>query len=158
MRGRWHFALIGIAALSVATSLHAQQPPPIHGFNGTMATDATIKDEQKAAKKAAVATEDLVKAGDQKKGPLADLRPGATVVIHYNVDQVTEGVVNRIDWGNNEITVRYENKKTEKLQLADGVAIDAGRELKAAPDGSTKIVVYSDDTGHKIARYFKPKS
>jgi len=71
---------------------------------------------------------------------------------------VTEGTVNKIDWDRNEITVRYENKKTEKLELADSVPLDATRPLKAAPDGSTKIVVYSDPTGRKIARYFKPKS
>jgi len=141
----------------LAASLHAQQPPAIHGFNGTTATDATIKDEGKAANKVAVAAGDLV-SHDKEKGPLADLRVGATVVIHYNVDLMTEAIVSKVDWRANEITVRYENRKTEKLLLADGVPLDAGRVLRAAPDGSTKIVVYTDEAGQKVARYFKPKS
>lgn len=155
MRASWYLPLIGFAGLCVTQAAYAQGPP-IHGFNGTMATDATIKDEGKLANKVATAASGAV--SHKPKGPLADLALGATVVIHYNVDKVTEGTVSKIDWGTNEITVRYENKKTEKLQLADSVPIDAGRPLKAAPDGSTKIVVYPDAAGRKIARYFKPKS
>ena len=155
MRASRYLPLIGFIGLCIAPAAHAQQPPAIHGFNGTIATDATIKDEHKAANK--VASEVASVGSHEAKGPLADLRLGATVVVHYNVDKVTEGTVSKISWSSNEITVRYDTKTSEKLQLADGVPLDANRVLKAAPDGSTKIVVYSDATGQKIARYFKPK-
>jgi hypothetical protein len=157
MRALSPFGIIGLVALSITPHLHAQRAPAIPGVTGTMVTKETIKDEGKVANKAAVAVKDAVTRNPQK-GPLADLNVGAPVVIHYNVDKVTEGVVSKVDWDTNEITIRYASKKTETLLLADKVPIDPGRALKAAPDGSTKIVEYSTSAGKKVARYFKPKA
>jgi len=157
MRISSHIPLMGIVALSLTPALYAQRPPAIQGVTGTIVTPETAKGEKKAADKAAVAVKDAITRED--KGPLADLTPGTTVVIHYNVDNVTEGIVTDINRGNREITIRYGNGTTEKLQLIDRPAVDAGQALKTAPEGTTKIVVYSSDEAHgKIARYFKPKS
>jgi phage baseplate assembly protein gpV len=181
MRASTMTQLVGISALVCAPVLHAQRPPAIHGLTGTIATEATIKEEQKAGNKIVVATEDgaehvydaakdLVVHGG--KNPLADLKPGTTVVIHYTPDNtvheidrvgenglsVTEGIVSKIDRGKKEITIRYDNGKTETLQLTDRAAVDAGQALKNIPAGSTRVVVYySNDAKGKVAHYFRQK-
>jgi Cu/Ag efflux protein CusF len=173
--------LVGIAAFVFASDLYAQRPPAISGLTGTMATEATIKNEQKAGNKIVVATEDGVEhVYDEAKdlvvhggkNPLSDLKPGTTVVIHYTADNavheidrvgenglsVTEGVVSQIDRGKKEITIRYDNGKTETLQLTDRAAVDAGQALKKIPEGSTRVVVYySSNAKGKVAHYFKQK-
>jgi hypothetical protein len=82
---------------------------------------------------------------DDAKGPLADLAPGTTVVIRHGSD-VTEGVVAKINRSANEIEVRYENKKIEKMVLADRSA------------GDTRTIEYTNDTKQKVTRYFRLKS
>ena len=138
------FPLIGILALSLTPALQAQKAPPIPGVTGTLVTPETAKDEKKAEDKAAVAVKNAVTPGDAK-GPLVDLKPGTTVVIRHGSD-VTEGIVSKIDRSANEITVRYDNKKIEKLVLADRASADA------------RTVEYSDDSNHKVTRYFRSKS
>jgi hypothetical protein len=144
MRAHWLSALIGIAMLVAAPALNAQKAPPIPGVTGTLVTPETAKDEKKAEDKAAVAVKDAV-TPDDNKGPLADLRPGTTVVIRFGSD-VTEGIVSKVERSSNEITVRYDNKKVEKLVLADRAATN------------TRTVEYSDDARHKVTRYFRLKS
>jgi len=173
--------LVGVVALAFASHTYAQRPPAIQGVTGTIATEATIKDEKKAGNKIVVATEDgaehvydaakdlVVHPG---KNPLSDLKPGTTVVIHYTPDNavheidrvgenglsVTEGIVSNIDRGKKEITIRYDNGKTETLQLTDRAAVDAGLALRNIPAGSTRVVVYySEAAKGKIAHYFKQK-
>ena len=135
--------LIGIVVLFFTPSLFAQRAPAIPGVTGTMVTPETAKDEKKAADKAAVGVKDAV-TRDDKAGPLSDLKPGTTVVIRHGSD-VTEGIVSKIDRAANEITVRYENKKIEKLVLTDRASSDA------------RTVEYSDEARHKVTRYFKTK-
>ena len=173
MRAPWHVALVGVVEFSITP---ASAQIPIHGFNGTMATEATIKSEHKAANKIVVATEDGTEhVYDAAKGlvvhggkDLSDLRPGTTVIIHYTADNTaeeidrvgpgglstTEGIATKIDRGKKEITVRYDNGKTEKLKLTDRVAADVGKSIGE----DTRIVVYySDDAGGKVTHYFKKR-
>ncbi len=183
MRASIQAELVGMAAavLAVAQVASAQRPPSIHGVTGTMATEATIKEEHKVGNKILVATEDgtehvydaakdlVVHGGHQG---LTDLKPGTTVVIHYTPDnvaheidrigdeglQVTEGMVTSLDRSKREITIRYDNGKIEKLQLTARAAVDAGQALKNIPPGSTRVVVYySDQARGKVAHYFKQK-
>src|SRR5215467_12699150 len=181
MRATTITQLVGVVAIAFASHAYAQRPPAIQGVTGTIATEATIKDEKKAGNKIVVATEDgaehvydaakdlVVHPG---KNPLADLKPGTTVVIHYTPDNtvheidrvgenglsVTEGIVSNINRGKKEITIRFDNGKTETLQLTDRAAVDAGQALKNIPEGSTRVVVYySSNAKGKIAHYFKQK-
>jgi hypothetical protein len=173
MRSFCRLALVGMVALGIAP-MHAQAPP-IPGFTGTLATEATIKDEYKAANKIVVATEDGVEhVYDAAKGlvvhggkdPLSDLKVGTTVIIHYTaantteeIDRVgtdglstTEGIATRIDRGKKEITIRYDNGTIEKLKLTDRAAADVGKNIGA----DTRIVVYySAEAGGKVTHYFK---
>src|ERR1700681_4397707 len=175
MRAFRRLQLVGMFALGMAPTY--AQGPAIPGFNGTMATEATIKDEQKAANKIVVETEDgvehiynaakvvVVHGG---KGPLSDLKPGTTVIIHYTADNTVqeidrvdagglstmEGMATKIDRGKKEITVRYDNGKIEKLKLTDRAAADVGKNIGE----DTRIVVYySDEAGGKVTHYFKKR-
>src|SRR5215831_13742682 len=141
MRNRLHIALVSIVALSAATLVYAQRAPAIPGVTGTIVTPETAKDEKKAEDKAGAAVKDAL-TPDDSKGPLSDLAPGTTIVIRYG-DNVTEGIVSKIDRSANEITVRYDNKKVEKMVLSD-------REASGA-----RTVQYTNDLKQKITRYFR---
>ena len=173
MRALWFPLLFGMAALGVAPAY--AQGPPIHGLTGTIATEATIKDEHKAANKIVVETADGVEhVYDAAKGlivhggkdPLAGLKPGTTVIIHYSADNTAreidrvgrdglstmEGIATKIDRGKKQITIRYDDGRIETLKLTDRAAADVGRSI--GPD--TRIVVYySDEAGGKVTHYFK---
>ena len=144
MRNTWQLLLIGIVVLSLSPAIRAQKAPPIPGVTGTLVTPETAKEEKKAEDKAGAAVKEALTPADNK-GPLADLKPGTTVVIRHGTD-VTEGVVSKIDRSANEITVRFDNKKIEKLVLADRAS------------GDTRTVEYSNDTKQKVTRYFRLKS
>jgi hypothetical protein len=176
MRVFWPLQIVGLAAIGIALA-HAQGPPPIHGVTGTIATEGTIEKEYKAANKIIVATKDgvehiydaakdLVVHDHGGNKPLADLKPGTTVVIHYTdnntveeVDLVgpgglntTEGIATKIDPGKSEITIRYYDGKIEKLRLTDRAADEAGKTI--GPD--TRVVVYySNEAGRKVTHYCK---
>src|SRR5262245_61276664 len=90
MRVPWCVQLVGMLALGIGPA--QAQGPAIHGLTGTMATEATIKAEHKAANKIIVKTQDGVEhVYDAAKGlvvhggknPLSDLKPGTSVIIHY---------------------------------------------------------------------------
>ena len=173
MRPLFRLALVGMVALGAAPA--RAQGPPIYGLTGTIATEATIKDEHRAANKIVVETEDGVEhVYDAAKGlvvhggkdPLSDLKPGTTVVIHYTADntaqeidrvgadglRTAEGVATKIDRGRKEITIRYDSGKIETLKLTDRAAADVGKNIGA----DTRIVVYySDSAGGKVTHYFK---
>jgi len=135
--------VIGLITLGLVPPASAQRAPAIPGVTGTIVTPETAKDEKKAADKAAVAVKDALTR--EAKGPLSDLTPGTTVVIRHG-SEVTEGIVSKVDVGDNEITVRFDNKKVETLVLADKASADA------------RTVEYSDELKHKVTRYFRPKS
>jgi hypothetical protein len=175
MRPLWYFPLLGLVALGIAPTY--AQGPPIHGVTGTVATEATVKAEHKAANKIVVETKDGVEhVYDAAKGivvhggkdPLSDLKPGTTVIIHYTADNTaqeidrvgdgglstTEGMATKIDRGKKEITIRYDNGKIEELKLTDRAAADVGKNI--GPD--TRIVVYySDEARGKVTHYFKKR-
>ena len=170
MRKSRLLGLVAFAALSTATQvLYAQAPPPIHGVTGTVATDQSTRDQRKVANKIAVAADDAVEhvkgvVSHQGKS-LSDLKPGTTVVVHIVTDagssdrlNNTEGMVTKVDRGKNEISIRYDNRKTERLTLTDRAGEDAGQDFKNAPAGTTRIVeYYSDEAGRKVAHYFTQK-
>ncbi|HXD72555.1 MAG TPA: hypothetical protein VN628_02410 [Vicinamibacterales bacterium] len=139
------FRLITVGFLALPAQLYAQRPPAIPGTTGTIVTPETAKEEKKVEDKVAPAVKDALTPDNKAKGPLADLIPGTTVVIRFG-DNVTEGVVSKIDFSANEITVRYDNKKVETFVLAD----------KAGAD--TRRVDYTNDTKQRVTRYFRLKS
>jgi len=123
-------------------------------------------------------TKDLVVHGGKKPGvdALEGLREGTTVVIHESTREsqasadeidilgdeglkITEGMVTNIDHRKGEITIRYNNGKTETLQMTTRAAAETeGGIGGTGEEASTVIVYYSDEAGQKIAHYFKKGS
>src|ERR1051325_2590391 len=134
--------LIGIALLSLTPAVFAQKAPPIRAVAGRLAPPETAKKEKKAEDKAGAAIKDAVTPDD--KGPLTDLAEGTTVVIRQGTN-VTEAIVAKRS--GDEITVRYANKKTEKMELTDKTVAGA-RMVEYTPPGSRD----------KVTRYFRLKS
>jgi hypothetical protein len=178
--------VITILALGFTTTLGAQTPPPPQG---KMALEGTMKTFYKAANVVIVTTidgvehvyhfaKDLIVHGGHGTGvdALAGLREGSTVVVHYvtgegeqdasEIDvvgdqglQVTEGVVTHIDRDRKQITVRFDNGKTETLRLTDRAAAETAKTLDAGGDSATRMVIYySDEAGQKVAHFFKKAS
>ena len=182
----WSLALLGGLVLGVSITMRAQSPPPAQG---TIALEGTMKKFYRAANTIIVTTidgvehvyhftKDLLVHGGKGRGvdALQGLREGNTVVVHYTVEgveesareidrvgdeglKVTEGVVTRIDRGRKQITIRFDNGKTETLRLTDRAAADAGKDVDQGGAGATKVIVYySDEAGRKVAHFFKKTS
>lgn len=98
-----------------------------------------------------------------------------TVVIHYTASgadaaaeeidvlgeeglKITEGVVTDIDRGKKEITIRYANGKTETLQMTKRAAAESGAGIEESSEGAHIVVYYADESGRKVAHYFKKVS
>ena len=143
MRRLSPFCLITVVLLGASPQAFAQRAPAIPGVTGTIVTPETAKQEKKLEDKTAVAVKEAV--ARPATGPLADLKPGMTVVVRFGND-ANEGKLSKIDRKANEITVRYESKREETLVLTD------------RQDRGTAIVEYSDEAKQKVTRYFKSKS
>jgi hypothetical protein len=119
-------------------------------------------------------TKDLIVHGGKKPGveALEAMRPGTTVVIHQRVGgapasveeidvigdeglQTTEGIVTDIDRRKNEITIRYNNGKTETLRMTTRAAAETQTGIDQSAGAATVVIYYSDEAGHKVAHYFK---
>ena len=121
-------------------------------------------------------TKNLIVHGGKKPGvdALEGLRDGATVVIHYTENgaqaaaeeidvlgeeglKITEGVVTDINRGKKEITIEYANGKTETLQMTKRAAAESGADEESS-EGAHIVVYYADESGRKVAHYFRKVS
>jgi len=174
------------AVLIVSTPAHPQDRPPLQE---PIALEGTMKQFYRAANVVVVTTmdglehvyhftKDLVVHGGKKPGvdALEGLREGTTVVIHESTREsqasadeidilgdeglkITEGMVTNIDRRKGEITIRYNNGKTETLQMTTRAAAETEAGIAGTgEEASTVIVYYSDEAGQKIAHYFKKGS
>ena len=177
----WFRALLVAASLSGAAGLSAQtSPPPVQG---TIALEGTMRKFYKGVNVIVVATmdgvehtyhfaKDLVVHGGKGTGPdaLQGLEEGTMVVLHYSgtgadaavreIDRVgdnglkvTEGRVTRVDHGRREITIRFGNGKTETLRLTERAAAES-RDVDEAV-GTRVVIYYSDESGNRVAHYFR---
>ena len=174
--------------LLIPSSSFAQgTPPAVHGVTGTVATEGTMKTVYRGLNTIIVTTidgvehvyhftKDLVVHGG-KTDPLAGLKEGTTVVIHYSteggqqtareIDQVgdeglleTEGTITRIERGKKQITVQIGQGQPETFELTDRAAAETSKDIESqAAAGNTKIVIYyKDEKGRKVVHYFKKMS
>jgi hypothetical protein len=182
----WSLTLLGGLVLVMSISLNAQSPPPVQG---TIALEGTMKKFYRAANTIIVTTidgvehvyhftKDLLVHGGKGTGvdALQGLREGSTVVVHYTVEgtaesareidrigdeglKVTEGVVTRIDRRRKQITVRFDNGKTETFRLTDRAAAEATKDIDQVGTSAMRVVIYySDEVGRKVAHFFKKTS
>ena len=176
--------LSAVAALSIALAAQSA-PPPVHG---TMALEGTMKTFYRGVNTLVVTTKDgvehvyhfakdLVVHGGKGNdvAALEGLREGTTVVVHYSpsgadqavheVDvvgegglQVSEGIVTRIDRRGGEITVRYDNGKTEKFKLTERAAGEAAGPTGKTEAGARIRIYYTDEAGNRVVHFFTPAS
>jgi hypothetical protein len=173
------------AVLSVAVAAQAQDRPPLKepiALEGTMkqfykATNTVIVTTMDGMEHIYHFTKDLIVHGGKRPGvdALEGLREGTTVVIHetqngaqastVEIDvlgdeglKIAEGIVTNIDRRKQEITIRYNNGKTETLRMTTLAAAEIGANTDASGKATKIIVYYSDEPGHKVAHYFKKSS
>ena len=175
---------LGVVVI-VSTPAHAQNRPPLQE---PIALEGTMQQFYRAANVVVITTmdgmehvyhftKDLIVHGGKKPGvdALEGLRAGTTVVIHHttagsqaSIDEIdvlgdeglksTEGMVTNIDRRKNEITIRYNNGKTETLQMTSRAAAETEAGIDESAEEARVVVYYSDEAGHKIAHYFKKAS
>jgi hypothetical protein len=107
------------------------------------------------------------------KGTLYDLKEGSGVVVHYTVkgtektaeeiDHIgkgglkeTQGTVKEIDRGAKTVTVKTADGAEEMFRLTDRAARDTGKGIGEGVQKSEKVTVYyTEEAGHRVARFFK---
>jgi hypothetical protein len=150
----------------------AQQPPPIQGVTGTIATEGTIQETDEAAHKILVKAADGIErlfhltgrsavhggdaAGDET---MRTLKKGTRVVVHYTVEgeiltaeeidrlgdeglKQIEGKVTAVNRDKRTIAIKLANGTTQTLQLSDRAASDVGKDIDRASDGTVTVIVY----------------
>jgi hypothetical protein len=164
---------LGVLTLASPQTAGAQiMVPPNNGFNATIVLPSTVDAFYTGLNKG------LDKAGDgldhltggskdtkvrSGKRALDGLQPGTSVVVRYTVkgiqasadetDQagptglnVNEGVVTRVDRGDRRVTIKFADGSTDTLRAAD----------QTESDSSRVIVIHPDESGRRVATYFKP--
>ena len=180
--------LAGALSIALAAApAAAQDNVPVPPVDGTVALQGTVDEEYAAANLIIVKTMDgvrhvfhftkdlLVHGGPTGPNPLEDLHKGTMVVVHYTVqsgletaqevDRIDaaglkeiEGRVIRVDRGKKQISVRFPDGQTETFQLTDRAAVDAGKDVDAAGEDATVVIYYSDESGRKVAHFFRKAS
>jgi hypothetical protein len=72
--------------------------------------------------------------------------------------KITEGVVTDINREKKEITIKYANGKTETLQMTKRAAAESGAGIEETSEGAHIVVYYADESGRKVAHYFRKVS
>jgi len=155
-------ALLAVTVIGVAGAA-AQQPPPIQGVTGTIATETSI-DETTAAGHGILAKvkrvlhlngRSTVPSGDAAgEEALSGLKKGTRVVVSDAAKSVKEvaGSVVALNLADRTISVRLSDDSIQTLRLSDEAAADAD----AVSDvGSKVIVYYRNESGQRVAKHFK---
>jgi len=175
-------ALVVASVLIASASASAQTPPPVirtMGLDGTV--DKFYPDTHRAIVKTADGVRHLVhlnrhtvvhgaesKAEDAFRG----LNEGSRVVVHYvvkgdkktavEIDRVgdgglslMEGTVQHVDRMRKTLTIRLADDSTLALRLTDRAANHLDRDIAST---DRVIVYYADESGERVAHYFKKAS
>jgi hypothetical protein len=154
-------ALLGAHVIWVAEA--AQQPPPIQGVTGTIATETSI-DETTAAGHGFVAKvkralhlngRSTVPSGDAAaEEALGGLKKGTRVVVSDAAKRVKEeaGSIVALNLADRTISVRLPDDSIQTLRLSDEAATDA----EAAADAGANVIVYfRNASGQRVAKHFR---
>jgi hypothetical protein len=155
-------ALLAVNVVWVAEAA-AQQPPPIQGVTGTIATETSI-DETTAAGHGILAKvkrvlhlngPSTVPSGDAAgEEALSGLKKGTRVVVSDAAKSVKEvaGSVVALNLADRTISVRLSDDSIQTLRLSDEAAADAD----AVSDVGAKVIVYyRNESGQRVAKHFK---
>jgi hypothetical protein len=167
--------MVAVGVIIAADASAAQQPPPVHGVTGTIATEGTIEDTSEAAHSILVKAADGVvhlfhlnrrsavhsgdAAGDEA---LRALKKGTPVVVHYTTEgenltaeeidrlgdegfKQMQGVVTAVNRDDRTISIRLADGARQTLRLSDRAAADVGKDIDRAGDSTAKVIVYFRD-------------
>jgi hypothetical protein len=180
-------ALAVIVTLTMCATAYAQKRPPLPNepvaTEGTVkqfyrGLNYIVVKTMDGAEHVYNITKDLVVYGGKKPGVngLEGLREGTTVAIHYSTTEANasaqeidvlgdgglifaEGVVAKIDRGKKEITIKFANGRTETfLMTSRAVAESEHLSDESGAPGTRIVIYYADESGHKVAHYFKKVS
>jgi hypothetical protein len=182
----WAAALAAGLVLIPGRAVDAQNRPPLLepiALEGTMkqfyrGVNVVVVTTKDGVEHIYHFTKDLIVHGGNKPGvdALEGLREGTTVVIHYTMSGsrasaeeidlvgdegllITEGAVTNIDRRKKEITIKFGDGTTETLQMTTRAAIESEAGIGESREEANKIIVYySDESGRKVAHYFKKGS
>jgi hypothetical protein len=173
-------AMLAVNVIRVADA-SAQQPAPIHGVTGTIATDTSIQETSAAGGKIVGKVKRILHLNGQPTVPggdaagaeaLGGLKKGTRVVVRYAADganptaeaidrKAREGLkemagsVVALNLADRTISVRLSDDSIQTLRLSDEAAADARNIDRAADAGANVIVYYRNESGQRIAKYFK---
>lgn len=155
-------AIVGIIGAGGATA--AQQPPPIHGVTGTIATETSIDETTAGGQKILGKIKRLfhvngktVPTGNAAgEEALSGLKKGTRVVVHYAPEGQKQmaGSVTAVNPGDRTISVRLADDSHQTLRLSDRAAADVKDVDPAGDSGASVIVYYRNEAGQRVAQYF----
>ncbi len=178
--------LVGAAALALAitgaaTARAEQQPPPIDGVTGTVATEESKKDVKEAGRGVFGKMARMLGLGKDKEVPstpegggaetlgFAGMKAGTAVIIHTTTagENATAEEIERQDAEGAKpmegvITAVNPSERTIAIRLADGtrrmlrLSAHAADEVDTDIDGTAKVVLYVKDVaGERVVQYLK---
>ena len=179
------FKYVSMIAILIATSGVALAAKPKTGFlEGTVqkvdtagktvavkVADGSVHTFHFVTRTSVVGAQDVA-AGS--KDSFHGLKEGSVVAVHYTskgsedtaeeVDNLgkdglrsAEGAVTHIDRNAKTIAVKTANGTEETYRLTDGAAKDASKDVAQGTEKAAKVTVYyTEESGKKIAHFFKP--
>ena len=158
-----------------------QQPPPIHGVTGTIATEESVEDVHEAGHGILGKVARLFRrnrrgpapSGDEAGGEgFAGLNTGTAVIVHYTtagenltaeeIDRLDdeggkrmEGVVTAVNRPGRTISIRLTDGTRQTLRLSDRAADGVDKVVDRAGDGARVIVFVKGEAGERVVHYFK---
>jgi hypothetical protein len=181
--------LVMAAAAAVAINLAGaaepraeQQPPPIQGVTGTIATETSVEEVHEGARALLTKAKRLFRWTKRSPAPGGEeageetvdgLRRGMAVVVHdttsrealtaEEIEQLNdaglkrmEGVILSVDRTDRTISVRLADGTRETFRLSDRAADDLDKDADRAADGTARVVVFvKGEAGDRVVHYFK---
>jgi hypothetical protein len=152
---------VAICFAPAASARAEQQPPPIHGVTGTVATEESAKDTKEAGRGIFSRVAKLF--GLSGKGPtaaedaaadeiMAGLKAGTRVMVgNPTVDGTpavprTEAVIMDVNPGERTISIRLEDGTRQTLRLSD---------VSSRPDDRGVVVFVKNESGEPTPHFFK---
>ena len=153
------FAALLAAHVMWAAEAAAQQPPPIQGVTGTIATETSIDDTTATGHGILGKVKRVLHLNGRSTVPSRDaageealggLKKGTRVVVSDAAKSVKDvsGSVVALNLGERTISVRLPDDSIQTLRLSD--------EAEAAGDpGANVIVYYRNESGQRVSKHFR---
>jgi hypothetical protein len=171
------FVLVNVTGATVRAE---QQPPPIQGVTGTIATEESVKDVHEAGRGILGKVARLFRWNRRNAAPSGDeaaaetfagLSTGMAVVVHNTtagenltteeIDRLDdegvqrmEGVITAVNRRDRTIAIRLADGTRQTLRLSEGAADEVDNSERAG-SGARVVVFVKGEAGDRVVRYFK---